>query len=73
MRPACTAFVDDFPVHIGTLADALADDQLLLGVIVAATTGDEQRLKRLRGLSCKHAGDSVQEEDSNEFHFEYYL
>ena len=38
------ALVQNGPVHVGAFTDALADDQLLLGIIMAATAGDEQRL-----------------------------
>ena len=48
MGPAFASFMDDFPIHIGTLADALADDQFLLGVIVTATAGNQQRLDWFR-------------------------
>jgi hypothetical protein len=45
------ALVEDGPAHVGALADTLADDGFLFGIIVAATAGDEQGFERFGGLN----------------------
>ena len=70
MRPAFASFMDDFPIHIGTLANALADDQLLLGVIMTATAGDEQRLDGL--VRAQGQGRGKQEKKGEFFHKDWF-
>ena len=63
MRSSGAALVHNCPVHIRTLADALADDELLLRVIVAAPARNQQRLNRLR----RAQGQRQQQERKNSF------
>ncbi len=69
--PPCAALVEDRPGHIGPFADALADNQLLLGVIMAAAAGNEQGFEWFGRLSDGSLG--AQSEQSEEFHDRYYL
>jgi len=70
MRPAFASFMDDFPIHIGALADALADNQLLLGIIVAATAGDQQCLDGL--CRAQGQGHGKQEKKGEFFHKDWF-
>ena len=63
MRAPCAALVHNCPVHVSTLANALADDELLLRVIVAASARNQQRLNRLR----RTQGQRQQQERKNSF------
>jgi hypothetical protein len=40
-------FARDFDLHLGARLNAFAQDLLLLGVVMAAATGDEQGFQRL--------------------------